>query len=300
MRWLAGALKSIQTEGSLQSPLAKAVVRSHTSLRMPNKPPRFSPDQLEAIAKVLGDTHTGLTGTEIEYMLRRVGIADVDPGMTKWKRIFNALVTRQNKDQSGDRTLAFINAALSPARYAGNEDLFQLRRRGVNVPLAFYGLAYTEQGKFQRCAPAVTLTDAGRRAHHLRAALEQRNVEPEVLEFCRAELLEDNYFHAVLEATKSVAAKIRARTGLKTDGAELVQEALGGATPRLRINALQTKTEEGEQRGFVSLLTGFFGTFRNPVAHAPRIEWPMSERDALDLLSLASYIIRRLNTATLQ
>lgn len=98
------------------------------------KPPRFTADQLEAIAKVLGDTHSGLTGSEIEYTLRRTGIRDVEPAMTKWKRIFNALVIRQNQDQNGDRTLAFINAALSPARYAGNEDLFQLRRSGVNVP----------------------------------------------------------------------------------------------------------------------------------------------------------------------
>lgn len=267
---------------------------------MPTKPPRFTVDQLESIAKVLGDTDAGLTGAEIGHILDRVGVADVDPAVTKWRRLFNALVVRQNQDQNGDRTLAFINAALSPARYAGDEATFQVRRRGVNVPLAFYGLEYTEEGKFRRCAPATTLSDAEQRAHRLKAMLIQRNVETEVLSFCRAELLQDNYFHAVLEATKSVASKIRARTALKSDGAELVQEALSGTSPRLHINALSTKTEEGEQRGFANLLTGFFGTFRNPVAHAPRIEWPMSQQDALDLLSLASYIIRRLNTATLR
>jgi Protein of unknown function (Hypoth_ymh) len=45
---------------------------------------------------------------------------------------------------------------------------------------------------------------------------------------------------------------------------------------------------------------GFFGTFRNPIAHAARIEWPMSEQDALDLLSLASYILRRLKNGTVR
>ena len=30
-------------------------------------------------------------------------------------------------------------------------------------------------------------------------------------------------------------------------------------------------------------LRGVFGTFRNPVAHAPRTEWEISEADALDL-----------------
>ena len=262
------------------------------------KPAQFTVDQLEAIAKALGDTGTGLTGAEIAYLLSRVGITDVDPTMTKWKRLFNALVARQNQDHTGDRTLAFINAALSPARYAGNEGLFQLRRRAVNVPLAFYGLEYTEEGKFQRCVRAATLSEAEARADRLRSALKARSVEAEVLHFCRAELLQDNYFHAVLEATKSVAATIRARTSLQEDGSELVRNAFGGQSPRLRINHFVTPTEEGEHRGFANLLTGFFGTFRNPVAHAPKVEWTVSEQDALDLLSLASYIIRRVNAAT--
>jgi len=266
---------------------------------MQTKPPRFSADQLEAIAKALGDTERGLTGSEIGHMLARVGVADGDSAMTKWKRLFNALVARQNQDQNGDRTLAFINAALSPARYAGNEELFQIRRRAVNVPLAFYGLEYTEEGKFRKCSQAATLSEAEARANRLRAALKARNVEAEVLSFCRAELLQDNYFHAVLEATKSVAAKVRSRTGLQTDGANLVTEAFGGTAPRIRINAFGNPTEQGEQRGFANLLTGFFGTFRNPVAHAPKVEWPVSEEDALDLLSLASYIVRRVNKATI-
>jgi uncharacterized protein (TIGR02391 family) len=260
--------------------------------------PSFTASQLEAICKVLADTETGLTGTEIGHILGQIGVADVDPTMTKWRRLHNALVARQNADKSGDRVLAFINAALSPARYAGQHDLFQSRRRGVNVPLAFYGLEYTEEGRFRRCAPAGTLSEAEQRADRLRAALQQRGVEPEVLAFCRAELLADNFFHAVLEATKSVAEKLRERTGLTADGAQLVQDALGGAAPKLRINAFRTQTEEGEQRGFANLLTGLFGTFRNPTAHAARVVWPMPEEDALDLLSLASYIHRRLKRAT--
>ena len=34
-------------------------------------------------------------------------------------------------------------------------------------------------------------------------------MHPDVLAFCRAELLQQNYFHAVLEASKSVADKLR-------------------------------------------------------------------------------------------
>src|SRR5439155_25824306 len=150
-----------------------------------------------------------------------------DPAATKWKRIFNALAARQNVDQTGDRVLAFISTSLRPARYAGKTHVFDMRRRAVNVPLAFYGLEFTEEGRFARRAPPRTLAEAERRADRLREALCRRHVEAEVLAFCRAELLQDNYFHVVLEATKSVAAKIRARTGLIGDGADLVREALG-------------------------------------------------------------------------
>ena len=117
---------------------------------------------------------------------------------------------------------------------------------------------------FHRVSRAETITDAETRAHRLRSLLIQRNVHLDVLEFCRAELLADNYFHGVLEACKSVAAKIRDTTGLTGDGAPLVNEALCGANPRIRINPYSSDSEKSEQRGFANLLIGLFGMFRNP------------------------------------
>jgi hypothetical protein len=55
-----------------------------------------------------------------------------------------------------------------------------------------------------------TIDEAKVRANRLRSELERRHVHSDVLAFCRAELLQENYFHAVLEATKSVSEKIRA------------------------------------------------------------------------------------------
>jgi uncharacterized protein (TIGR02391 family) len=104
-------------------------------------------------------------------------------------------------------------------------------------------------------------------------------------------------FHAVFEATKSVAEKIRQRTGLTSDGADLVDKAFSGGTPLLAINTLRTETEQSEQKGFVNLVKGMFSTFRNVTGHAPKITWPISEMDALDLLSLVSYIHRRIDAA---
>jgi len=129
------------------------------------------------------------------------------------------------------------------------------------------------------------------------AYLTARGVHPDVLRFCRAELVADDYFHAVLEATKSIADKLRARTGLTDDGAVLVDRALSGDLPMLAINDLSSESERGEQRGFANLVKGVFGMFRNPTAHAPRIHWAMNKADAEDLLSLASLIHRRLDSS---
>jgi uncharacterized protein (TIGR02391 family) len=118
-----------------------------------------------------------------------------------------------------------------------------------------------------------------------------------VLKFCREELLQDNYFHAVFEATKSIADKIREKAGLVIDGAELVDKAFSVGKPLLAINTLQTETEQSEQKGFANLLKGVFGTFRNVAAHAPKIKWPIDEQDALDLLTMVSYVHRRLDRA---
>jgi uncharacterized protein (TIGR02391 family) len=122
-----------------------------------------------------------------------------------------------------------------------------------------------------------------------------------VLRYCKAELLQENYFHAVFEATKSIAAKIRGLSGLASDGAELAQGAFGlpkdGTPPLLAVNDLRTDTDRGEQRGFANLLVGLFGTVRNPLAHNPKAEWTMDEQDAMDILTLVSLIHRKLDQA---
>ena len=186
---------------------------------------------------------------------------------------------------------------MAPVNFVKNLDGFAAYRLDLNRILAFSGVSLNASGKLVPVTVARTLDEAESRASEFRAKLTQRSVHPDVLAFCRPELLDGNYFHAVLEASKSVADKIRLKAGLANDGAELVQEAFCGQSPYLAINSLQTKTQQSEQSGFANLLIGLFGTFRNPTAHAPKVQWPVSEQDALDLLTLVSYLHRRLDTA---
>jgi uncharacterized protein (TIGR02391 family) len=131
----------------------------------------------------------------------------------------------------------------------------------------------------------------------LRADLELRKVHPDVIRFCKEELLKDNYFHAVLEATKSVAEKLRTRTGLTDDGATLVDRTLSGELPLLAINLLKTDSERSEQRGFANLVKGMFGMFRNTTAHAPKISWAIDKDDAEEVFTLLSLVHKRIDAA---
>jgi uncharacterized protein (TIGR02391 family) len=256
----------------------------------------FSQDQLEAIAGALGDTDYGLKGDEIEFLLRTCRMVDPGP-MTKRIRIYNAFVESQNNKGNRRHILEFIRQSMAPARYSRDPGRYEPMRALLNRALAFAGLVVDETGKVSSTERATTLPEAQRRAMELRSDLEGRGVHPDVLRFCRAELLADNYFHAVQEAVKSVAAKLRDRTGLGEDGAALVDRALGGDVPLIAINARRTPSERSEQSGFANLVRGTFGMFRNPTAHEARIHWPINKEDAEDLLTLVSMIHRRLDSA---
>lgn len=205
----------------------------------------------------------------------------------------------QNKHQHRRQILGFIRHAMKPERCIRQPERFEPMRANLNQALAFAGLAVTESGELRSAARADTLSAARRRAQELRADLARRGVHPDVLKFCQEELLADDYFHAVLEAVKSVLDKLRARTGLADDGNTLIDRALSGDPPMLAINPLLSESEKSEQKGFANLVRGTVGMFRNPTAHAPRIHWSMTKEDAEDLLSLVSLIHRRLDAAVM-
>ena len=257
----------------------------------------FMQSHLEAIAGALADTDDGLTGSEITHLLISCGIADPSPEMTKRHRLYNAFAREQNLRKDRTRILGFIRNAMKPERFARTPERFEPMRANLNLALAFAGLCVDEGGVLKTAQKVRTLNEAQRRAQELRADLRARGVHPDVLRFCRAELLADDYFHAVLEAAKSIADKIRTKTGLTDDGGALVDRALSGSPPMLAINALSTESHRSEQKGFANLVKGTFGMFRNPTAHEARIHWPIGKDDAEDLLSLVSLIHRRLDAS---
>lgn len=262
--------------------------------------PSIEDTHLEAICNVLGDTSGGLTGTEIGRYLRECGIADPLPSMTKRHRLFEALRIKQADDRCANNVMAFIKKVMSPVLYHASPEGYDGFRSSLNTVLAFSGYQVNDRGEIVPVSAAKTLTEAEDRAARLQTELRRRRVHADVLKFCKSELLEENYFHAVLEATKSIAEKIRSKTGLTTDGGELASAAfaLGKVgMPYLAFNSLTTATETSEQSGLMNLFIGMFGTFRNTTAHGAKIHWKIDEQDAVDLLTLVSMLHRRLDAS---
>ena len=255
----------------------------------------FSQSQLQALADALGATEGGLTGSEIGHLLRVARMTDTDPVSTKRHRLLNAFAASQNSKRHRRNILEFVRQALAPAYHARAPDRFEPLRAQANQALAFAGLAVEPSGRLVSVTPATTLPEAARRARELRADLLSRDIHPDVLACCREELLVDDYFHAISEATKSLALKIRSKTKLDGDGADLIDRAFGGERPMLAINALATMSERSEQKGYVNMLKGLFGLFRNPMAHEARVRWAVEKRDAEDVLSLVSLAHRRMD-----
>ena len=77
---------------------------------------------MEAACRVVADTASGLTGSEIEYILKEIDVADPTPSITKWKRLFNALAQAQSEHQVGNHLIQFVNKAMSPARYTATPE----------------------------------------------------------------------------------------------------------------------------------------------------------------------------------
>lgn len=265
---------------------------------MSKKFPIIEPNILESICRVVADTSKGLKGSELNKAILDASMKDVNPEMTKWERLYNSCVEVQNRTGYSNNILSLIQKSYHPSRFINDKEIFEERRSELNEILSFIGLKLNEKGKFNPVEKSETISDAQQRATSLLAKLKDRNVHQDVLKFCKSELLQENYFHAVFEATKSVADKIRQLTDLTDDGNTLVVTAFNVNNPMLKINDLSDETQKSEQKGFSNLLIGFFGMFRNTTAHAPRINWRIDEADALDIMTMASMLHRRIDNSS--
>ena len=244
----------------------------------------FRDADLETLARISGDFGTG---SDIDRMLARMEIVDRSGESTKWKKLFWVFSDLQRRDRCANGVLNLVGNLLEPGRFAGKTDEFERLRESLNNLLLLRGIECDEGGQFRPVKAAATLSEAERRASAISEKLRDRRIHTEVSRYCHAELMQENYFHAVFEAVKGLADRIRDMSGIDGDGDRLVSDVFLGNAPALAINTLQTEAERGQQRGFAALLKACFAAIRNPIAHEPRIFW-QGEDDVAEYFTLVS------------
>lgn len=135
--------------------------------------------------------------------------------------------------------------------------------------------------------------------------LHWRHLHPTIRDRVKTYYENRQFGHAASEGVQMYCERIRTLTGLQTDGSALVNGVFGSMPfappPKLQVNDLSTDSKKNIQEGQGHLSRGVIAGFRNPVSHAPMdasVPAVFSEVDCLNILSLVSYLIGRLDAAT--
>lgn len=115
----------------------------------------------------------------------------------------------------------------------------------------------------------------------------------------------ENYYHAVLEATKRYVADLRVASGIDAPELNVIQRSFGGDQPKVDVvggeaaDALSPSTKKNMREAQKALSEGVWSGFRGPLAHEETSVLHAAElftyQDCLDALSLISHLRRRID-----
>jgi uncharacterized protein (TIGR02391 family) len=123
----------------------------------------------------------------------------------------------------------------------------------------------------------------------------ETRVDPRLWEAIRSSVEARQFTAAVLDAIHLLSELIRERSGLEGDGLTLVGSAFGGSSPKLKVNRLQTESEQNVQKGVEALLRGMYQAIRNPRSHDTYHD---DERDAVAIVLFLDYLLRIVDKST--
>lgn len=106
-----------------------------------------------------------------------------------------------------------------------------------------------------------------------------------------------NFTGAVLDAFYFLSDLLRDKSGAEGDGVALVGAALGGASPKIKLNSLQSESEQNIQRGIEHIIRGLYQAFRNPRSHG-KINDTME--DAFISILFIGYLVIKIDKAKSQ
>lgn len=137
----------------------------------------------------------------------------------------------------------------------------------------------------------------GEASQEERSAFAARGFHAEVVTHSRKLFLQRNYFHAVFESAKAYNKAVKAKSQSQKDGQDLMLAVWGCDKGVLKITPCQSDTDRNVQDGVKFLSAGLMSAIRNPTAHEPALDWPITRDDCLDILSFISFLYRKLDVA---
>ena len=255
--------------------------------------PHLNLSALEAIAKIIGDRYTG---PEITAFFRKAGFPQVShDGSTKWRFTLVALENLQ-REIYGDANIAKVLETLcNPQEFFGRPEAHSELVERIDEIVSFYGLVVDRKtGKLAVSEKA--RAELRRRESAEAQAFDARKLHPEVIKHGRDLFVQGRHFHAVFECCKAFDRAVASKSLIDEHGEKLMGIALSLSGP-LKLNSQRSQSEINEQEGIMHLCKGLMRAIRNPEAHEPELDWPIDQRDALDILSLISFLYRKLGAA---
>ena len=125
----------------------------------------------------------------------------------------------------------------------------------------------------------------------------QREIMPELWEAIQKKYEAENYTDAILDAIYKITNTIRDKTGLESDGQELVGSAFGGNNPLIKVTKMQTDSDKSTQKGVMEMLKGLYGAVRNPRSHDAMAD---SKEDADSIILFVNYLLKLIDQSKLR
>ena len=257
---------------------------------------------IEKISQILCDDR--FTGSQLTIFLQIHNFKDHDNEhgaigalSTKWKRLNASLAHECGKTKSPKPLFKAIEYVLDPAPHTLNIDYWKARQQEVNAILVWHSLRLNDVGKVESTAPPTSISDAHNRFSSFKKKLQEHGIHREAMRYCDEELLQNNYFHAIFEASKGVLDRLRQLSKSSSDGITLVDECFIIKKPIIVIkgNLLITDSEKGLYKGLASLLKTIVYLYRHPKAHTPKLYDETSESDAITAFIMISLAHKQLD-----
>ncbi len=256
------------------------------------KPLLLSESALVAITELLSNAFT-LRGFE---NLARVRGQQFVRKSTKYASILETLRTIQSAEWGCFTVLVLMLAACSPENWNEyNRNRYLPLIEAVTRTLGNLGVEIDPSGALRVLGQSPMKCPDSKES--LEADFDAHGFHESIVRHGRDRFVSRDWAGAVFQSCTAFASEVRHRISSTESGMPLMEEAFDETKGKLRVSCSIEENQKNEQRGVKHLAIGLMSGARNPLGHTPALEWPLSRSEALELLGVASFLFRKLDTA---